>query len=93
MVVADAVPPFPLSETVAATAALSGSVAVERTCWVPAVALTPGAEAAWVRAHVHRRKGDRPAAESAYGEAGKPWPVDSLENEWNEIAGVALLRS
>ncbi len=43
-------------------------------------------EAAWVHAYLHRREGDQANAGYWYRRAGKPFPTQSLQEEWESIA-------
>jgi hypothetical protein len=49
-------------------------------------------DAAWVRAHLHRRKGEDKAAADWYRKAGKPATTNPVDQEWSEIAAGLLLR-
>jgi len=49
-------------------------------------------EAAWVRAHLHRRKGEHDEALEWYGKAGKDPSSDDVETEWSKIAVGLLLK-
>jgi hypothetical protein len=48
-------------------------------------------DAAWVRAHLHRRKGEDAEAEKWYGKAGRSPSGFAPDPEWDEIAGALLL--
>lgn len=48
-------------------------------------------DAAWVRAHLHRRRGEAPQAADWYGKAGKTPSTDPVDTEWNQIAAGILL--
>ncbi len=50
----------------------------------------PGAEAAWVHAHLHREEGDRWNAGYWYRRAGRPHCEAPLDAEWAEIATALL---
>ena len=43
-------------------------------------------EAAWVRAHLHRRKGEEEEAADWYRKAGKDPSGDGIDDEWLHIA-------
>jgi hypothetical protein len=45
---------------------------------------------AWVHAYLHRKEGDIGNARYWYGEAQRPAATDSLEAEWERIAGELL---
>jgi hypothetical protein len=48
-------------------------------------------EAAWVRAHLHRRRGEDAEAADWYGKAGRNPSTDPVDKEWNQIAAGVLL--
>lgn len=50
-------------------------------------------DAAWVRAHIHRRAGSDDAASAAYKEADQKWSTDPVDREWSQIAAGILLRA
>ncbi|GJE61977.1 hypothetical protein [Methylobacterium trifolii] len=50
----------------------------------------PGADAAWVHAHLHRVEGDAGNADYWYRRAGRPSEVGSLSAEWDAIAASLL---
>ncbi len=50
----------------------------------------PGAEAAWVHAHLHRVEGDLGNAGYWYRQAGRPVATSSLDAEWADIAAALL---
>lgn len=50
-----------------------------------------GKDAAWVRAHLHRRKGEDAEAAKWYAKAGRPPSGFQPGPEWDEIAGALLL--
>ena len=57
--------------------------------WVKAHKLVQDEEtrdAAWIHAYLHRREGDASNAGYWYTQAGRPYPDNSLENEWNQLA-------
>jgi hypothetical protein len=45
---------------------------------------------AWVHAYLHRKEGDLGNAGYWYRRAGQPIATDSLESEWDRIAGFLL---
>lgn len=47
-------------------------------------------DGAWVHAYLHRKEGDEFNARYWYGKASKPFPVYSLEEEWEELTGYFL---
>ena len=49
-----------------------------------------GPDAAWVHAYLHRKEGDNWNAGYWYSRAGKPKGTQSLDREWEEIAGALL---
>jgi hypothetical protein len=49
-------------------------------------------EAAWVRAHLHRRRGKTAAAGDWYAKAERPPSTLDLDREWSEIAAGLLLK-
>jgi hypothetical protein len=48
-------------------------------------------EASWVRAHLHRRRGEDDEAAKWYDTAGKQPSADPLDIEWGQIAAGLLL--
>lgn len=46
------------------------------------------AKGSWIHAYLHRKEGDRANAGYWYSKAGKPYPEQSLDEEWK-----ALVRS
>jgi hypothetical protein len=50
----------------------------------------PGAEGAWVHAHLHRVEGDRANAAYWYRRAGRPVASGGIEEEWRAIASALL---
>jgi hypothetical protein len=48
-------------------------------------------DAAWVRAHLHRRKGEDAEAAKWYDKAGRSPSGFAAGPEWDEIAGALLL--
>ena len=55
------------------------------------VMVDEGSDAAWVHAWLHRQEGDLPNASYWYARAGRPPAADSLDAEWERIAGAVLL--
>ncbi|WP_128563596.1 hypothetical protein [Methylobacterium crusticola] len=53
----------------------------------------PGADAAWVHAHLHRVEGDAANARYWYRRAQRPAAEGALEAEWDAIAGALLGRA
>ena len=51
------------------------------------------AEAAWVHAYLHRVEGDLPNARYWYRQAGRSECKQSLEAEWDAIAGTLLAQA
>ena len=51
------------------------------------------AEGAWVHAYLHRKEGDLGNARYWYQRARQPESKQSLEQEWDEIAGCLLART
>ncbi|MBT9330786.1 hypothetical protein D0Y96_006990 [Acidipila sp. 4G-K13] len=51
----------------------------------------PGRDGAWVHAYLHRKDGDTSNAGYWYGQAGRPLPEMTFDEEWEQIA-AALLR-
>jgi hypothetical protein len=49
------------------------------------------ASGAWVHAYLHRKEGDLGNAGYWYRRANQPIATDSLEAEWDRIAGFLLL--
>jgi hypothetical protein len=49
------------------------------------------ASGAWVHAYLHRKEGDLGNAGYWYRRARQPIATDSLESEWDRIAGCLLL--
>ena len=50
----------------------------------------PGADGAWVHAHLHRIEGDLSNAAFWYRRAGKPVCNAEIEDEWAQIAAALL---
>lgn len=50
----------------------------------------PGADGAWVHAHLHRVEGDEKNAGYWYRRAGKPPATTSFDAEWEEIVRALL---
>jgi len=50
----------------------------------------PGADNAWVHAHLHREEGDLGNARFWYGRSGRAMSQASLAEEWEHIAGALL---
>jgi hypothetical protein len=50
----------------------------------------PGAEAALVHAHLHRKEGDLPNAAYWYRRSGRPVAAGALAAEWEAIARLLL---
>jgi hypothetical protein len=48
------------------------------------------ASGAWVHAYLHRKEGDLDNASYWYGRARQPVATDSLQDEWERIAGRLL---
>jgi hypothetical protein len=48
------------------------------------------ASGAWVHAYLHRKEGDLANAGYWYRRANQPIATDSLESEWDRIAGFLL---
>ena len=53
----------------------------------------PGADGAWVHAHLHRIEGDLSNAAFWYRRAGKPVCDAPLDDEWAQIAAALLDRA
>lgn len=50
--------------------------------------------AAWVHAYLHRREGDQNNAAYWYGQAHRPFPATSLDEEWESVvAGLIEISS
>ncbi|MCP4385005.1 MAG: hypothetical protein GY798_26940 [Hyphomicrobiales bacterium] len=49
-------------------------------------------EAAWVRAHIHRRNGSDEEAAASYKQADQEWSMDPVDREWSQVAAGILLR-
>ena len=47
-------------------------------------------EGAWVHAYLHRKEGDSGNAAYWYRKAGRAFPVEPLESEWERIARALL---
>ncbi len=45
---------------------------------------------AWIHAYLHRKEGDASNAAYWYRRAGRPVPVDSLEEEWHRIVSELI---
>lgn len=56
-----------------------------------AVADNTSKDAAWVRAHLHRRKGETERAGEWYRAAGRDPSTHQVDQEWTEIAAGVLL--
>ena len=57
--------------------------------WQTAHELTQQGESypySWVHAYLHRKEGDNNNASYWYSRAGKPYPTETLEAEWESIA-------
>jgi len=52
----------------------------------------PGAEGAWVHAHLHREEGDLGNANYWYRRAGRAMSDQPLAEEWQAIAGELLAK-
>ncbi len=48
-------------------------------------------DAAWVRAHLHRRKGESDQAATWYDKAGRNPSLSPVDMEWSEVAAGLLL--
>ncbi|HET7714876.1 MAG TPA: hypothetical protein VFK86_04550 [Bauldia sp.] len=48
-------------------------------------------DAAWVRAHLHRRKGEKAEAAKWYERAGRSPSQQTVDQEWDSIAAGLLL--
>ena len=46
--------------------------------------------AAWVHAYLHRREGDEGNAAYWYGQADRPFPAITLEEEWEELVAALI---
>ena len=44
----------------------------------------------WVHAYLHRREGDEGNAGYWYRRAGKPFPIEGMDEEWASIARALL---
>lgn len=47
-------------------------------------------DGSWVHAYLHRKEGDRGNASYWYSRAAKPFPNETLEDEWLHIAAAFL---
>jgi hypothetical protein len=52
----------------------------------------PGPTGSWIHAYLHRKEGDRFNAQYWYGRAGRPFPSDSLEEEFQEMVREVILQ-
>jgi hypothetical protein len=47
-------------------------------------------DGSWIHAYLHRKEGDPSNAQYWYRKAGRPVPIATIEEEWEEIVAVLL---
>jgi hypothetical protein len=51
---------------------------------------THSTDGSWIHAYLHRKEGDDGNAAYWYSKAGKKFPANTLEQEWEEIVAALL---